>query len=110
MTRPTELALTLASLPGHRNTEDGWMTADEVLFRLKMLGFAATTQQVAAWLGRMARTDQPWVERRRRYDGWPMEYRVTGFGECDLLNKFPGVRVIAPWLSTPITTSRSSHA
>lgn len=87
---PTELAITLAVFT-HRHSGEGWVLADEIRGRLKLLGFDCTTQQVAAYLARMARTDAPWVERRRCrwYDQW--EYRVTRYGETDIQNRLPGV-------------------
>lgn len=100
MGRPTELALTLATLRGQYSERDGWVYADEVRGRSAILGFEATAQQVAAWLGRMSRVDAPWGEVRYRFG--ITEYRVTRFGECDLQNRFPGVQPLAPWLRNTV--------
>lgn len=88
---PSELAITLATFPGRRTDSEGWSSADEVRGRLVLLGFDCTTQQVAAYLARMARTECPWVERRR--DRWSVywEYRVTRFGHNDIDNRLPGL-------------------
>lgn len=93
--RPSELAITLATLPGRYGSEDGWQAADQVRHRLGLLGFDATAQQVAAWLGRMARADAPWVERRT-VDGHYGEYRVTQWGSNDLDNRLR-LSVDTPW-------------
>lgn len=97
--KPSELTLTLAALPKFPHHNSGWVTADEVRGRLKLLGFHCSTQQVSAWLRRMARTDAPWVEV---HDGWwsCLAYRVTFYGKTDLENKL-GLRVREqmPWLS-----------
>jgi hypothetical protein len=95
--RPSELALTLAALPGRYATSDGWVYADQVRFQLARLGFGASTQQVAAWLGAMSRAEAPWVEVRDGYG--TREYRVTRFGTTDIDNRWPGVRPVAPWLT-----------
>jgi hypothetical protein len=85
--RPTELAVTLATFSA---SYTDWVSADEVRGRLVLLGFDCSTQQVAAWLTRMARTEAPWVERRR--DPWnAWSYRVTPFGCNDVNNRLPGV-------------------
>lgn len=93
--RPTELAITLAALPPDTGYADSWTDADQVRGRLKLLGFDCTTQQVGAWLARMARSDAPWVERRR--DAWDSrwEYRVTRYGRTDIDNRFSAVRPAA---------------
>jgi hypothetical protein len=94
--RPSELALTIAALPG-RYATDGWVYADNVRHSLRLIGFDLTTQQVAASLARMARTDAPWVERRKAewHNVW--EYRVTHFGLNDLENRL-SLAVSTPWL------------
>src|SRR4051794_18195957 len=96
--RPTQLVLTLAALPGRYRARQGWVVADEVRGRLRLLGFDVRTQQVAAWLGRMARADMPWVERHESYG--VLEYRVTRFGVTDIGNHLPHLRVDAPWIPT----------
>lgn len=90
--RPTELAITLAALPRRYSRPGTWSSADEIRGRLALLGFDCTTQQVAAYLARMARADAPWVERCQ--DPWTgcWEYRVTNWGRNDIDNRFPGVR------------------
>lgn len=100
-TRPSELAVTIAALPGRYGERDGWVSADEVRGRLALLGFVCTAQQVAGTLRRMARVDCPWIETRPgRYDGWPTEYRVTQYARTDMSNRLPGVMLQAPWLPT----------
>ena len=76
--RPTELALTLATLPGPYSLSDGWVFADEVRGKLRLLGFEVSAQQVAAWLGTMGRAESPWIESQP-YPHNPRyrEYRVT---------------------------------
>lgn len=101
--RPSELALTLATLPGdgasrYGGHRDGWVYADEVRTQLRRLGFTATPQQIAAWLGRMARVECPWVEVRTSHG--IREYRVTRFGATDIFNRLPGVSARTPWLPT----------
>lgn len=103
-TRPSELAITLAALPGGFGSREGWMYADEVRGRLGLLGFAPTAQQVAAWLGRMSRVDAPWVEVREHY-GFK-QYRVTRFGRTDIANRIPACRPYTPWLDArPVGSS-----
>lgn len=101
--RPSELTLTLATLPGdvgsrYGGHRDGWVYADEVRTQLRRLGFTATPQQIAAWLGRMARAECPWVEVRTSHG--IREYRVTRFGATDIFNRLPGVSARTPWLPT----------
>lgn len=98
--RPSELALTLATVPGRYGASDGWVSADEVRGRLVLLGFQVKAQQVAAWLKRMAETECPWVERREHRWGRGWEYRVTRFGRTDVDNRFVGVRLHTPWIET----------
>jgi hypothetical protein len=95
MTRPPEVILVLAGLPG-QYTRDGWKAADEVRHQLAALGFDASAQQVAAWLGRLCREELPLFERRDadRWLPW-REYRVTPYGQTLLENRFPNVRVCA---------------
>lgn len=95
--KPTELAVTLATFPHRYSNPDAWSSADEVRGRLKALGFDCTTQQVAAYLRRMSLCDAPWIERR--YVDWGggfWEYRVTVWGRNDIDNRFPGVIVVTP--------------
>jgi hypothetical protein len=94
MCKPTELAITIAAMGGvGYASNDGWLAADQIRHRLTLLGFHATTQQVAAWLARMARTDAPWVERRRSpWGDW--EYRVTMYGRNDIDNRLPGIKPV----------------
>lgn len=89
--RPSELAITLVAWrPSAADPSySAWMYADDIRGRLRLLGFAATTQQVAASLARMARTECPWVERRDDNGVW--QYRVTRFGVNDIQNKLPWV-------------------
>lgn len=95
--KPTELAITLATLPGNYYSADGWVSADEVRTRLKLLGFDATAQQTAAWLRRMALAESPWVECRPQ--PWGIrEYRVTQCGANDVDNRLPGLTLCLPWL------------
>ena len=90
--RPTELAITIAAL-SVRHVVDHWLYANEIRGQLARLGFNATTQQVAAWLGLMCTVDAPWFERTHDHGGmW--RYRVTRFGVCDVENKVHGMRVI----------------
>lgn len=99
--KPTELAVTIAALPGQYGANDGWVTADEVKHRLAKLGIECSGQQVTAMLKRMATTeDAPWLERRkhRLFDLW--EYRVTRYGKTDVDNKLGSVRTVTPWLPT----------
>lgn len=107
--RPSELAITLAAIPSRwapPSTDGGWVFADEIRARLHLLGFDATTQQVAAWLGRMSRVQCPWIER---CDNWgDLQYRVTRYGKTDVDNRLPGVRLHTPWLDVPNTGSRES--
>lgn len=99
--KPTELTLTLAALPGYgTDCREGWVYADEVRGRLRLLGFEASAQQVASWLRRMAAVDAPWVEVRENPHFPIKEYRVTRYGACDLDNRFSGVRPVVPWLRT----------
>lgn len=99
--KPTELAITLACLPGRYSTssEQGWVIAGEVRGRLTVFGFQCSAQQVAAWLSRMARTEAPWVERRQDPWGHGWEYRVTRYGKTDIQNKMPFLQPRTPWLS-----------
>ncbi len=93
--QPPELVVTLAALPG-RNVyvaDGGWLHADQVRAQLRLFGFDATAQQLAAWLGRMSRVDAPWVERRRDFAGY-WQYRVTPYGRTDIENNLPALRVI----------------
>lgn len=99
--KPSELAITIACLPGSHSNRDGWMSADNVRDRLALLGFKCSPQQVAAWLGRMARTDAPWVERDPEpWYGGPAHYRVTVFGRTDIRNKLPLLDAHMPWVPT----------
>jgi hypothetical protein len=99
MSRPTELAITIAALPAPSGGAfGGWVYADEVRGRLRMLGFDCTGQFVAAALARMAATDAPWVERKANPLGGPWKYRVTRYGSTDIDNRMPLLRVRAPWL------------
>lgn len=99
--KPTELAITLAALPGRYHSNEGWISSDAVRTRLKLLGFDCSSQQVAAWLKRMSEIDAPWIERRRLcWDERQWEYRVTRFGRTDIDNKLGSLRPHMPWLST----------
>lgn len=100
--KPTELAVTLAAIPGRYGDRDGWVYADEVRARLARLGFDASSQQVAAWLRKMARTECPWVEARESPHAGQIirQYRVTRFGKTDIDNRLRGVRLETPWLPT----------
>lgn len=97
MSKPSELAITLATLVYAGGLDEGWVYADMVRGGLGKLGFDCTTQQVAAWLGRMAREDAPWVERRMSRFGRELEYRVTRYGKMDVENNWP-LHVWAAWL------------
>lgn len=104
--RPTELAITLAALPGRYGEADGWVVTDEVRHRLRLFGFDCSPQFVAAALARMARSDAPWVERRESRWGDLAEYRVTRFGRTDIDNRLASVRALTPWLPTYRGASR----
>lgn len=98
---PTELAITIAAAAASGwNHREGWVPADIVRGKLERLGFDCTTQQVAAWLKRMAATDAPWIERRRDPWDYSWEYRVTRFGANDVDNQLEGVRLLTPWIPT----------
>lgn len=94
MTRPTDVAIVIAALPGaFAGRPDGWMSADSVAIRLGELGHECTAQQAAAWLGRLGRISCPPIEIRDKY-GWT-EYRVTVFGSTLLHNRL-NLRVEVP--------------
>lgn len=88
--KPTELAITLAALPG--NYGDLWVRANDVSHRLELLGFKYSAQQVASSLARMASVDAPWIEARTERWGNYHEYRVTSYGRTDLHNRL-GLRL-----------------
>lgn len=102
MTEPTEIAICLAAVAAANHPfagsarRDGWVPADAIRNRLEVLGYTASTQQIAAWLGRMARCNEPWIEHRQAW-GY-REYRLTLFGKTDVHNRFPGVMIECPWL------------
>jgi hypothetical protein len=89
--RPSELAITIATLERGTNHFSGWVYADQVRHGLSLLGVQCSTQQAAAWLARMAAAECPWVERKREYDIWL--YRVTQYGRNDIENKLPMLQV-----------------
>ena len=95
--RPSDICLCLALTSGryHSHGGDGWAPADAVRGALDQLGWKCSTQQVAAWLGRLSREEAAPVEVREQY-GW-REYRLTTFGRTWLTNR--GFRVHAPWLA-----------
>lgn len=100
--RPSELTVTLACLRAARDWSPGagWVVADQVRGALDHdFGIDATTQQVAAWLNRMARAECPWVEVLGT-SYVVAEYRVTRYGKTDIENKIPALRVTdrAAWL------------
>jgi hypothetical protein len=98
MSRPTELAITIAALPGRYGASDGWVCADEVRHRLRVFGFECSSQFVAAALARMASVDAPWLERRESAWGGPAEYRVTRWARNDIDNRLTHLRLEAPWI------------
>lgn len=87
MNRPSDICVVLNSFPGAH--EDGWIDADQVRWRLARLGWDATTQQVSAWMARIARLDAPPLERREGWGRWA--YRVTPYGETWIHNKLPDI-------------------
>lgn len=62
--------------------------ADNVRAQLEHLGFSCSTQQIAAWLKRIAGKDLPPIERDS--EGWwagAWGYRVTQWGRNELWNR-----------------------
>lgn len=86
--KPSDDAIVLAmGLLGERAMDSGLMYADEIRGCLHKLGFEATTQQVAAWLGRLSREDTPMVQAVTAHDHcW--RWRLTRFGATQLGNHF----------------------
>lgn len=82
--KPPDFVIVLAvSLFG-----DSYVVADEVRGQLKRLGFDASTQQVAAWLQRIARKDLPPVKTTTEgYWGGVWGYRLTQWGWTELWNR-----------------------
>jgi hypothetical protein len=87
VSRPSDICIVLCSFPAAH--EDGWVDADRVGFRLRLLGFEPTTQQVAAWLARLTRLDAPPLERHDSWGRWA--YRVTPYGVTWVHNKLPDI-------------------
>lgn len=95
-TEVTELALLLCAYRPRQ--EDGWMVADEVRFGLTLLGVEARPQQVAAWLGKLARASEGYVEMRESpWMGGPQQYRMTAAGFHELHEYWALLRH-PPWL------------
>jgi hypothetical protein len=72
---------------------DGWTTADQVAVQMRTFGFAVRSQQCAAYLGRISRSDFPPVEAHEWDDQRELMYRVTGNGRLWLANRLPGIEV-----------------
>jgi hypothetical protein len=89
VSKPTELAITLAALTPRY---DEWLYASQIVTNLGLLGFDVTSRALASTLARMCRTDAPWLERRRS-PFQDFEYRITRWGRNDVNNRFPGVRL-----------------
>lgn len=97
--RPTDLAVLLATVPGRYSSGDGWVTADEVAHGIGKVCFdVPTTQQVAAWMRRLAKVSCPPVETRLERWRTVREYRVTSFGVTYVSNVLPGVTLATPWI------------
>lgn len=56
--RPSDVCLTLAAL----TTDGEWLDAEQIIGRLDKLGFATTSQAIAAQLRRLAKMDAPPIE------------------------------------------------
>jgi hypothetical protein len=81
--KPSDFAIVLATaLYG-----DQPVIADEVRGQLKVFGFQCSTQQVAAWLNRIARKELPPIEVDVEYPLHSVAaYRVTQWGRTELWN------------------------
>jgi hypothetical protein len=81
--KPTDFVMILAAaLYGEQI-----VFADEVRGQLQTFGFDCSTQQVAAWLGRMSRKDLPPIERAGDVVVGLWGYRVTQWGRTELWNR-----------------------
>jgi hypothetical protein len=81
--KPTDFAVVLAAAMFGAQT----VFADEVQGQLETLGFGCSTQQVAAWLGRISRKDLPPIERKGDVLVGLWGYRVTQWGRTELWNR-----------------------
>lgn len=98
--RPSDIAVVLAAIPRGDARADGWVFADDVSMKLGLLGFDCSSQQVAAWLTRIALDLQPCVERRSApWVGGPWQYRITAHGKTLVWNRL-AIRLETPWLPT----------
>jgi hypothetical protein len=91
--KPTDFTLVLATrmaevVPAREVTGVTIVFACNVKKELERLGFACSTQQVAAWLKRIARKDLPPVERDSEgFWAGAWGYRVTQWGRNELWNR-----------------------
>lgn len=96
MSKPSELAITLAT-GGHRyEVSPGWVYASQIAANLRLFGFDDVNgRRLASTLTRMCTADAPWLERRRSpFDDH--EYRVTQYGRTDVHNRLARVHVAVP--------------
>jgi hypothetical protein len=86
--RPPDFVLVLAAWSYRWE----WVSAAEITEALPRFGYEASVQQVAPYLGRMAREGSPAFER---WDRVSCSYRVTSCGETWVRNALPGLWRVA---------------
>lgn len=90
--RPSDLAIVVAALSFPAGKKR--LSADELRVRLRSFGFEASTQQVAAWLRRMAREECPAFEVLHNWSEGGIggnDYAVTQYGRTWVRNTLPGI-------------------
>lgn len=79
--------------------------ADEIRGQLSAFGFECSTQQVAAWLGRIGRKDLPPIEADPEYPfGGVTAYKLTQWGWTELWNR--GLKDCGMSISWPVARGR----